>query len=375
MSLRTRAGQLISFFFRSVFWSITIVLALYTLLAYWLLYTLSIEHWLAGMIMISIPVVWLMNLIVGVVWGFTRPWRTWLPAIVVLLGVLLFGRRTFSWHSPEPSVASSVTLFSYNVQSFFVNNQPDRTKLIPEVKDAIDYVVNYDAPIKCLQEATNVKPIPAYNLYQRMQEAGYKYSIVLNPAELDKEYGNPAMAIFSKYPIIHSDREAFGTNNGILWANIKIGNDTIRVINVHLHSMGIRVGKVLKQQEMTGVKHETHGVLSALRTGFIERQWQVRHVERHIRESEFPVLVAGDFNDTPYSVVYERMRRVLPSSFEDAGHSFGFSYNRLPGYIRIDNQFHDPRIPALKLETINTVRYSDHYPLAGTYALGAGRNK
>lgn len=369
MSIRTRASQLITFFFRSIFWSINILLAFYTLLAYWLLYTLNTEHWLAGMLMISIPVVWVINLAVLIVWAFTRPWRVWLSAIVVLSGVILFGKRTFSWHSPEPATTASVKLFSYNVQSFYVDNQLDRSKLIPQVSDAVDYVVNYDAPIKCLQELTTVKAIPAYDIKQRMLKAGYAYSIVLNPAELDKEYGSPAMAIYSKYPIIHSDRESFGPHNGILWANIKIGNDTIRVINVHLHSMGIRVGKVLKQQEIAGVKHETHGVLSALRTGFIERQWQVRHVERHIQESEFPVLVAGDFNDTPYSVVYERMRRTLPSSFEDKGHGFGFTYNRLPGYIRIDNQFHDPRLPVLSLETINTVRYSDHYPLDGTYTL------
>ena len=58
--------------------------------------------------------------------------------------------------------------------------------------------------------------------------------------------------------------------------------------------MGIRVGKVLKQKEMKGVKHETRGVLSALRIGFIKRNEQVRKVQKYIRESPYPVIVTGD---------------------------------------------------------------------------------
>ena len=125
-------------------------------------------------------------------------------------------------------------------------------------------------------------------------------------------------------PIIQSGREEFSTPNGLLWADIKIGNDTIRVINVHLHSMGIRIGKVLKKDEMSEVKHETRGILSALRTGFIERNLQVTKLQQYVKDSPHPVIITGDFNDTPYGVVYERMRRLLPNSFEEEGHGFGF---------------------------------------------------
>ena len=127
--------------------------------------------------------------------------------------------------------------------------------------------------------------------------------------------------------------------------------------------------RVLRQDKIKGVQHETRGVLSALRNGFIDRNEEVRKVEECIRQSPYPVLVTGDHNDTPYSVVYERMRRTLPNSFEDAGHGFGFTYNRLPGFIRIDNQFHDPRLPVLDFKTLNDIDYSDHYPIAGTYLI------
>ncbi|UHG90195.1 endonuclease/exonuclease/phosphatase family protein [Spirosoma oryzicola] len=371
MSVRFQLGRLVTFFFRSLFWSLNLLLALYTLLSYWLLHSLPTEHWTASMVMISIPVAWLLNGICIILWLTWRPWRSWLSGLVLIIGVLLFGQRTFVWNSPGVLTNNYIPLkvFSYNVQSFGLDTEWERIGRSPRVRRIIDYTVRYDAPVKCFQEFFSSTTTPDYDAVRRLREAGYSYSAFLHPEMTNVPNGSVGVAIFSIYPIIHSGREIFSRGNGLVWANIKVGNDTVRVINVHLQSMGIRVGKVLRQEKLTGVKHETHGVLSALRYGFIERRKQVQQVERHIRESEFPVIVTGDHNDTPYSVVYERMRRILPNSYEDAGRGFGFSYNKLPGFIRIDHQFHDPQISLLNFETINYVSYSDHYPIAGTYLI------
>ncbi|WP_040760789.1 endonuclease/exonuclease/phosphatase family protein [Spirosoma panaciterrae] len=374
MTIRTRVGQLISFFFRSLLWSINLMLALYTCLAYWLLYSLQIEHWSAGMVMISIPIVWGLNFVVTCLWLTTRPWRSWLSGLVILLGIFLFGARTFVWHSPTApqSPGTPIKVFSYNVHQFNefgVNDTPalNSNKVLPQ--RMLNYVIRFDAPIKCFQETFTQSNIPDYDLLSRFSQAGYAYNALLHPEEGHKANGDIGVAIFSRFPIVDSGREVFETHNGLVWANIKIGNDTIRIINVHLHSMGIRVGRVLRQNEMKGVQHETRGVLSALRMGFIDRNNEVRRVEEYVRASPYPVIVTGDHNDTPYSVVYERMRRVLPNSFEDAGRGFGFTYNRLPKFIRIDHQFHDPKLSVLNFETINYTTYSDHYPIVGTYLL------
>ena len=369
MALGSRIGQLLTFFFRSLFWSLNLLLVLYTLLAYWLLYTLSVEHWLAGMVMISIPIAWLLNLGCVMLWLTSRPWRSWLSGVVLILGLILFGDRTFVWNSPTELIGSGIPLkvFSYNVQIFGLENYWERTNSSPRVRRTVNYVLRYDAPVKCFQEFYNSTNVPDYDLVRRFRRAGYRYSILLHPELAHVPEGHIGVAIFSIYPITNSGRQLFGGQNGILWAEVKVGNDTVRVINVHLQSMGIRVGKVFSQDEMTGVRHETRGVLSALRYGFIGRSGQVREVERHIRESRYPVIVTGDHNDTPYSVVYERLRRTLPNSFEDAGRGFGFTYNRLPGFIRIDHQFHDPKLSMLNFETINYIPYSDHYPIVGTY--------
>lgn len=368
MKMSIRIGRFIAFFFRSLLWSLNLLLALYTCLAYWLLYSLQVEHWSAGMIMISIPAVWVLNVIVVGLWLTTRPWRSWLSGLMVLLGIFLFGSRTFAWHNPDDQTGTGMPLkvFSYNVHSF---GQEDPEKNVSQIRRALSYVLNYEAPVKCFQEFYNSTEVPDYDIVSRLKKAGYAYSALLHPERPNPLNGEIGVATFSRYPILDSGREEFGTHNGFVWATLKVGTDTIRVINVHLHSMGIRVGRVLRQDKIKGVQHETRGVLSALRTGFIDRNNEVRRVEQCIQESPYPVIVTGDYNDTPYSVVYERMRRRLPNSFEEAGHGFGFTYNRLPKFIRIDNQFHSPSISVLDFETLNHISYSDHYPIVGTYVV------
>lgn len=369
MTIRMRVGQLIAFFFRSLLWSLNLLLVVYTCLAYWLLYSLQTEHWLAGMLMISIPVVWFLNLITVGLWLTTRPWRSWLSGLVLLIGILLFGSRTFVWNQPANKITqgTSLKVFSYNVQAFGEMEYIGRPQSSPRIRRTLNYILRYDAPVKCFQEFYSSTNLPDYDIVGRFQQAGYQYSALLYPEMAHVANGDVGVAIFSIYPIIDSGREVFETHNGIVWATIKVGNDTVRIVNVHLHSMGIRVGKVLRQKKIKAVQHETRGVLSALRTGFIDRNEEVRKVEAYIHNSPYPVIVTGDYNDTPYSVVYERLRRILPNSFEEAGRGFGFSYNRLPGFIRIDHQFHDPKLPVLNFETINYIKYSDHYPIVGTY--------
>lgn len=369
--MRIRVGKFIAFFFRSLLWSLNLLLAAYTCLAYWLLYSLQIEHWLAGMIMITIPAVWVLNVVVICLWLTSRPWRSWLSGLLVIAGILLFGSRTFSWHSSDTQTGTGLPLkvFSYNVHSFGELDFSGSEQSAPSIRRILNYVLQYEAPIKCFQEFYTSTENPDYDIVERFQKAGYVYSALLYPGMAHVPDGDIGVAIFSTYPIIDSGREVFETHNGLVWATVAVGTDTVRIINVHLHSMGIRVGRVLKQKQMKGVQHETRGVLSALRTGFIRRNEQVKRVEEYIHQSPYPVIVTGDHNDTPYGVVYERLRRTLPNSFEEAGHGFGFTYNRLPGFIRIDHQFHSPEIPVTNFETIDHVDYSDHYPIVGTYLL------
>jgi endonuclease/exonuclease/phosphatase family metal-dependent hydrolase len=370
MAFQFRPGYWLSRFFSSLFWSLNILLVLYTGLIYWLLATLSVQHWTASFLMISLPLAWAGLIICGLFWAFSRSWRAVLPVLTLLAGFWLWP-RTIAWHTQRSNLLGQPTLslLSFNVQSFNINNDKEHFHPSQASRQLINWVISHHATVKCFQEFYQYKPQPTLQVIDRLRKAGYVYSASLHPELTEKVFGDIGVITFSKFPILSQGREDFGFTNGLVWADIKIGADTVRVINVHLQSMGIRVGRVVTQKKLEGVKQETRSVLGQLRFGFIERKNQVQVVERYVAESPYPVVVTGDFNETPYGVVYERMRQKLRNGFEDGGQGFGFTYNKPPHFIRIDHQFYDPRLTVFDFRTLTQQAHSDHYPIYGVYGL------
>ena len=366
----------VSWFFRSVVWSLNLVLAFYTLLLYVLLYFLPFEHWLVSMLLIVLPVAWAVNAVFVLAWLASRPWRSVLSVVTLMAGFWLLP-RTYTHNSPgimpgqeaiNKTGERHLKILSYNVMEFNLLDFLAHKNRSVKAQRMTDWVIKADADVKCFQEFYDSPKYPIFRMTNRLKSLGYPYMAWL-------KQGNPAVgfkgvATFSRFPIIRSGQEVFsrGGFNGLVWTDIVLGKDTIRVINVHLHSMGIRVANVAKQDELAEVKQETKSILVAMRDGFAERQQEVHRLEQYIAFSPYPIIVTGDLNETPYSVVYERLRRKLRNSFEDAGRGFGFSYNKPPGYIRIDNQFYGPPLRPLNFETLTSVSYSDHYPILGTYS-------
>lgn len=366
MTLPGRISLFFGFIARSVLWSVHIGLFFYTLFIYYLLWALPSEHWLASMLMITLPVAWAGLVGLALLWLFFRPWRALLTLAALLIGSWLWP-RTFSLDSdkPNPENRPTLPLLSYNVSTFGLSDFYEQNKVPAKSQQITDWVVNHPAPVKCFQEFYSGNVAPVFGVYKRLNEAGYVHEALLQP--IDR--GFVGVATFSKYPIVAQGREAFGTFNGMVWTDIQVGTDTVRVINVHLQSMGIRVRKVFEKEEMDAMKSETRTVLGALKAGFMARREQVERIEACIDSSRHRVIVTGDFNDTPYSIVYERLHRRLSNAFEEAGSGFGFTLNRAPRFIRIDNQFYDPRLPVVRFGTHRELPFSDHYPIEGEYFL------
>jgi len=74
------------------------------------------------------------------------------------------------------------------------------------------------------------------------------------------------------------------------------------------------------------------------------------------------VVVMGDFNDTPQSYAYRKIKRSLHDAFRRAGNGFGNTYaGELPSF-RIDYiLFSNSYIP-YEFKRIKT-NYSDHFPI------------
>jgi endonuclease/exonuclease/phosphatase (EEP) superfamily protein YafD len=83
----------------------------------------------------------------------------------------------------------------------------------------------------------------------------------------------------------------------------------------------------------------------------------------------FSNILVGDFNDVPYSYTYFTLRNIMDNGFEKAGKGFGFTYNKVLFFLRIDNIFYDQDLGILDFKTHSEVDYSDHYPVSAVFSL------
>jgi endonuclease/exonuclease/phosphatase family metal-dependent hydrolase len=362
---------LIKQFLKRFLFFLNILLALYTLLVYQLSYSVSVTHWLAGFLMLTMPFILVANGIFVLIWALRKSLYIILSLAILLIG-FPFMLRTISWHNIDSNdTRKGFSVLSYNLMwcdAVRYVHENDTSNAVNLVKKMVDI----DADIKCLQELYNWDGFPQFRTLKKLRGTHKYYTYVHSTPGNDKGQGEIGLAIFSKYPIIRKQEKHWSMNhNGLLSADIVVKKDTIRVINVQLRSMGVRVQKVIEAKEdKAKAKQEAKTIYKQLKNGFTDRAIQIKELEKWIKESPYPVMVCGDFNELPYGLVYGKVRKYLANAFEEAGRGFGFTYHRKPGFIRIDNQFFDEKTFEIKrFKTFSETPYSDHYPIWGEYII------
>lgn len=333
-------------------------------------YTLS-SHWAMGFIMISLPIIWGVHILFILFWILAKSTRAFLPIAVLLLAWPLYS-RTFKLGSSQASETTkkSFKLLNYNVYGFGIHADGDHDRHDSLIRNSAQWITDMDADILCFQEYFSPGKSRKIDLEDFFNKKGFKHYIYLDKGKSHySSIHDGGLVIFSKFPIVHRQDSYFEGQNGLLSADVVIGKDTVRIINTHLYSMTLKLNRLANQKRYSGVKRETRGTLRQMQRGFINRNTEVHLLESWIQASPYPVVICGDFNETPYSYVYGRLRKRLANAFELKGSGFGFSYNKLPKFIRIDNQFFDDKkLTILDFKTHREVRFSDHYPLTGTYS-------
>lgn len=341
---------------------ITVTVFLTSLLLYMSIY-LSPEHFsYIGLLPLLIPFAMGTNIVLALFLMIRRRIIFILPVIALGIG-WKFIQVTFQLNQKNEA-ANSVTVLSYNTHLFNFRWSQDGGETASQ--NALQWVRDHPADIKCLQEFLQDYTTPSHNSIKHLQSEGqyeYAYHIVDgNPKK--RSYG---MAIFSRYPIINEGLVFDNRrNNGAMFVDIKVSKDTIRVYNTHLESMSIRADQL---GDMEGIKQNYRATLRKLKNGIQTRASQVKILSEHILNSPYPVIMAGDFNDVPYSYTYFTLRSILKNAFEEAGRGFGFTYNKVLFFLRIDNIFHSHGVNAVQFKTHREVDYSDHYPISAVFTL------
>lgn len=356
-------------------WFLYKIIVLYTLVVYALTYWTPSSHWVAGFMMMSLPVLILIHLAFLVLWLVVSPRRAIVTLLVLLAGWPFLKRTYHPNFSASRSLAAvpdslpkkNLTVLNYNVFSFGwykYRHEKDQAR----VEEFKTWMGQQDADVLCLQEYFSHADMKDFGFTELLTKKGYIHQAFL--LQKSSPSGKFGLALFSKYPILATRDTLFSGQNGLLKADIVWKKDTVRIINVHLYSMTLQLSELVHAPDYEKKKHEAKYAFRQLRRGFETRAQEIKPLQQWIRASPYPIVVCGDFNDTPYGYVYGRMSGWLANAFEERGKGFGFTYNRLPYFIRIDNQFYDDkRLQLTEFRTLRDVPYSDHYPLIGLYSL------
>jgi endonuclease/exonuclease/phosphatase family metal-dependent hydrolase len=180
--------------------------------------------------------------------------------------------------------------------------------------------------------------------------------------------------ILSKYPMEAGGDIPFGkTLNSTLWVDVRLGNRTVRVYNVHLQSNRVTTDaeKVIEDADLEKEEtwHEISSVLGRVGSATKRRVEQAERLRDHMAECPYPVILSGDFNDTPNSYVYHLLSEGMNDTFRDKALGFGTTFAGILPFLRIDYILTDPRFTTYTCRTLRG-DFSDHYPVQVECGLG-----
>ena len=319
------------------------------------------KFWLAGFIGLAIPAVFFLNLGLLLYFSLRRSKLLMYPLVALVLG-FGFWKNTFSWNG-EDNTTSDLSVLSYNVRVFNVYGHLNDN--FESSRQMIRWVQEHPADIKCLQEFYNHNESDLFNTINAIGDRQNYYHYFQKGS--NERFG---LAIFSRYPIVNkgllgADPRKF---NNTIYIDILIGEDTVRVYNMHLESMSIDE-EALVNPDPDNLDKDLQSLGRKLKNGFKKRADQVDLLVQHIQECPYPVVLAGDMNDVPYSYSYRCIKKVLSNAFEKTGNGFGTSYNGKLPFLRIDNQFYSQSLRATNFMTHDQVPYSDHFPITAGYSV------
>jgi len=365
MSLLTKIMVVVNFFF--------IVLLL---LSYLSLFVSPEKFWPLAFSGLAYPVIVVFNLFFVLFWLVFLKKYFLLSLITLLLGYNQI--KTFiNFSGPESKLdfGNSIKVMSYNVRLFDLYNW--RNPSGKATRTAIFDLINSEsADILCLQEYYSGAGKNADFADTISLKTGYKYRNIelINKANKGLPYG---LAVFSKHPIVKTLKLEFPNSkvNFCQVCDIRIGKDTIRIMNLHLESVKFGKEDYNFVSEITStpttndsLKNRSMAIIGKMRYAFIKRAVQAETITEFVRNSPYPVILTGDFNDTPVSYSYRQIASELEDSFVGAGSGLGQTHAQMMPMLRIDYIFHDKALKPIEHRTINK-DYSDHYPVVARFLL------
>lgn len=338
----------LSIFNKCVF-ILNIILGVITLSAYILPFLAPKAFPILAVFTLFMPVVLGLNILFVLYWLLRRKSHFLLSGVLLLVGIPFFNSFYRFKKIEEPTAEREWSLLSYNVRLF---NHFNWIKDIQVSEPMQQLFTDLNPDIICIQEYT-----PKHNI----QFKSYPFQhIVMGGNKIKTGH-----AIFSKFPIIQKGTVKLSDHNTeSIFVDLKIHDDTVRVYNIHLQSVKISPDVHEIHDNINEVTQErSKKMLTRTSESFQLQQLEAEALVKHRAAIHYPIIVAGDLNNSSFSYVYRKVRGTLLDAFAEAGKGFGKSYFFKHYPARIDYIFVDPRFEVLSFDTFDQFEYSDHYPL------------
>jgi len=349
-------------------WLLNILFALALLLAYLSSYISPEITTFFAFLGLGYLLLMFANLLFMLFWLIRGKGKLFLSLIVILLGYSSFTRHVQVFPGREAPIENSIKMLSYNVQNMAHSNYGRENVTIRN--GIFDFIKSEKADIACMQEfAARSRDISgAYDEMKALTGYKYCYNESYHP---EKTHRIDALVILSKFPAIKQG--LLSTDNGYdligQYVDLMIDDDTIRVYNLHLESIRLQhedyqfVEDISTgQTEQADIRRGSSNIIRKLHSAYQSRAKQTQIVENSLKDCPYPVIICGDFNDTPLSYCYHKISSGLNDAFEKAGHGLGNTFSGKLPPIRIDFVLYTPVFNAFDF-IVHGVDLSDHYPV------------
>lgn len=303
------------------------------------------------MIGLALPVLLIVNAVVLVYWAIRRKFWFLLPMLALLANYHFISATIQLVSDGEEPDGYMLKVMTLNARNFVDDNQDDS---VDEIKRFIE---DENINVVCFQEYRDfVSGRP--ERVSKFLETIFPYQTI-----------SGSVAAFSKFPIKKRDYITFReSNNCAQWIDIEVGRGKeVRVFNVHMQTTG--VNSVLRhaakmEQKGIAVDNGQRVTMVSNRMGYeyIRRAEQADIISDIVKETRTPMLLCGDFNDTPSSYTYKCLKGRMKDGFKSAGKGYMYTYRGAKGLMRIDYIFHSEELGGVNYYSKN-YNWSDHNPV------------
>ena len=302
--------------------------------------------------------------------------------MILSLAVIIFGYSNLTTLFATNISSKKVTENDFTIMSFNVRLFDEYHWL---AKDSIDnrifeYIEEQNPDIVAFQEFIN-RNKTGLQYIKRMRALGYKYYDLEPKSYANKENRYFGLATFSKYKTVaegvafqYATKKGNPTKSVSIFTDIDINGRIIRVYNTHLKSLGFKkddyefVENIQNNDEKEAIS-KSKGIASKILQAAYKRAKETKTISQHVKFSEYPTILVGDFNEPPYTYSYKQLTANLTDSFLEHGFGLGTTFDgiaTIPG-LRLDFMLHSSTLTSNSFKT-GPSGLSDHRALFGEFS-------